>query len=364
MLKVSLRAKFLFLAAAVLALVPAMTTALAAGGRAAVLGSVLGLVLMMALFFLLLQRRVLQPVSEVLRAAEEIRRGNLAARARVSGSDEMARLAHAFNFMADSFASGYAGLEQEVEERTGQLESLQEKLIQSARMSAVGQLVSGAAHELNNPLTAIIGFSQLQRLKLSKTAHPNQAMVKVLDDILGQAERCRRIVANLLQFARQREPHQEVVRINEIIEQVLQLREYEFTTRNISLLRVYDPTSPKLCADSCKLQQVFLNLLNNAHDAILETGRPGKIQVNTVAEESRVRIEISDDGAGFREPGRAFDPFYTTKDVGRGTGLGLSVCYGIVQEHGGTIRVENRNPGAAVIIQLPLDDQLARTGTD
>jgi signal transduction histidine kinase len=363
-MKVSLRAKFLLLVAASFAVMLVLAMALAAGGRLATMGAAAGLVFFMAAFLFLLQCRILQPVAEVLRASEEIRKGNLAARAQVKGDDEVARLARGFNFMADSLTSGYAGLEQKVEEHTGQLESLQQKLIQTARMSAVGQLVSGAAHELNNPLTAIIGFSQLQRMKLAKSANPNPSLIKVLDDILGQAERCRSIVANLLQFTRQREPHQEVVKINEVIECVLRLREYEFTIRNISFLRLYDPTSPRLCADPYKLQQVFLNLLNNAHDAILESGRPGKIWIKTETEQNQIRIEIRDDGAGFKEPGRAFDPFYTTKEVGKGTGLGLSVCYGIVQEHGGSIWVENRNPGAAIVIQLPTAHQPFKTGTD
>lgn len=174
------------------------------------------------------------------------------------------------------------------------------------------------------------------------------------DDIIAQVERCRKIVTNLLQFARQQEPHVEPVELNALVEQVLQLRKYDLQTKNIRIVRHFDPSSPVVIADGDKLQQVVLNLLNNAHDAVTEAGRAGTIWVRTKADGDRVTLEFLDDGPGFKDPERAFEPFYTTKEVGKGTGLGLSVCYGIVREHQGEITAENWLKGARVTVTLPM----------
>ena len=171
-----------------------------------------------------------------------------------------------------------------------------------------------------------------------------------------QGDRCRKIVANLLQFARQEAPRLETVRLNDVVEQALQLREYELTTRNIELIREFDPDNAVFCADPNKIVQVVLNLLNNAHDAIREAGGLGKIWIRTAADGDQVRLEFLDNGTGLHEPERVFDPFYTTKEVGQGTGLGLSVCYGIVEEHQGSIRAENWEQGAHFTILLPKGD--------
>jgi len=322
-------------------------------GYTVIYGFASSLVLTLIAFTLLLRKRVLQPLRSILDATDQIRQGNFSTRIPVSRLDEIGRLAKGFNFMADSLAESYAGLERKVEERTQQLRELQQQLVQAARMSAVRQLVSGVAHELNNPLTVIMGFAELRKMELvAGKADPKE--IKLMNDIHSHADRCRRIVANLLQFARQKEPHLEAVSINEVIESVLQLREHELETKNIRLVRRYDATNPVICADLYKIQQVMLNLLNNAYDAIQEAGRPGTIQVRTVSQRERVIIEFLDNGTGIREPERIFDPFYTTKEVGKGTGLGLSVCYGIVQEHNGEIRAENTGKGARFVITLPV----------
>lgn len=174
-----------------------------------------------------------------------------------------------------------------------------------------------------------------------------------MENLHEQGDRCRKIVANLLQFARQEAPRLEAVRLNDVVEKALQLREYELKTRNIELIREFDSANSVFCADPNKIVQVVLNLLNNAHDAIREAGRPGKIWVCTSAVGDQVRLEFRDNGTGIREPERVFDPFYTTKEVGQGTGLGLSVCYGIVEEHYGSITAENWEQGARFTIVLP-----------
>ena len=321
----------------------------AIGGLAA------ALVLTLITFTVLLRRRVLHPLHSILEATNQVRQGNFEARASSARQDEIGQLAHGFNFMAESLAESYRSLELKVDARTRELQTLQLQLVQAAKMSAVGQLVSGVAHELNNPLAVIMGYTELAKMRLSATnGDPKQ--IKMMEDLHFQADRCRKIVANLLQFARQVRPRLEVIRINDVVEQVLQLREYEFSTRNIKMVREYDPGNAYLCADMNKIQQVVLNLLNNSYDAIQEANTAGCICVRTTSQNGVVTLEFSDNGAGIREPERVFDPFYTTKEVGRGTGLGLSVCYGIIEEHHGEIRAENLERGARFVITLPVSD--------
>ena len=319
----------------------------------AILGLGAGLLLSLMVFTVLLRRRVLQPLAMILEATNKVRDGNFAARAQIDRRDELGQLAKGFNFMAESLAESYGSLESKVEERTRQLQEVQRQLVQAEKMSAVGRMLSGVAHELNNPLTVIMGHTDLARRRLVASG-ANEKEIKLMTMLHEQGDRCRKIVANLLQFARQEKPHLERVRLNDIVEQALQLREYEMTTRNIKLVREYDPTNPFFAADPNKIVQVVLNLINNAHDAIRDAGRPGTIRVRTFAGEDTVRLEFLDNGTGLREPERVFDPFYTTKEVGQGTGLGLSVCYGIVEEHGGSITADNWEQGARFVIVLPI----------
>lgn len=305
-------------------------------------------------FAVLLRRRVLQPLGSLLEAANQVRQGDFSARAPQHRQDELGELAQGFNFMAVSLAESYAGLEQKVEERTQQLQDLQQQLIQSAKMSAVGRMLSGMAHELNNPLAVIMGHAELAKRRLVAAGGDPHAIL-MMQTLHEQGDRCRKIVANLLQFARQEPPRLELVKLNDVVEQALQLREFELKTRNIKLIRDFDSANAVFSADPNKIVQIVLNLLNNAHDAIRETERSGKVWVRTASKAEQVLLEFSDNGTGLREPERVFDPFYTTKSVGQGTGLGLSVCYGIVEEHHGSIRAENWEHGARFTILLPLN---------
>jgi signal transduction histidine kinase len=321
----------------------------------AIYGLAAYLLISLLVFTILLRRRVLQPLGLILEATNQIRQGDFSARANVKRQDELGQLAHGFNFMAASLAESYASLEHKVEERTSQLQDLQQKLIQAAKMSAVGRMLSGVAHELNNPLTAIMGHTELAQRRLT-AAGGDPREIKLMEILHQQGDRCRKIVANLLQFARQETPRLESVRLNDVVEQALQLREFELKTLNVELIREFDPANAIFCADPNKIVQVVLNLLNNAHDAIREAGAAGKIWIRTASDDDQVRLEFLDNGTGLREPQRVFDPFYTTKEVGQGTGLGLSVCYGIVEEHQGSIRAENWEQGARFIILLPKGD--------
>ena len=231
------------------------------------------------------------------------------------------------------------------------LRRAQEQLLQSEKMAAVGQLISGVAHELNNPLTAILGYSQL--LQSEESVQPRGA--DYLDKLYKQAQRTHHIVQNLLSFARQHKPQRAPVQLNQILEETLALREYDLKLNNIVVHRQFDPHMPVTPGDFHQLEQVFLNILNNAVDAIGETEGPGELWIQTEAVGDRLKVEITDSGPGVANTHRIFDPFYTTKPVGKGTGLGLSICYGIVKEHGGEIQVSNSPPrGATFTVTLPL----------
>jgi PAS domain S-box-containing protein len=230
------------------------------------------------------------------------------------------------------------------------LRRTQEQLLHSEKMAAVGQLISGVAHELNNPLTAILGYSQLL---ISGCQLPPQG-IEYSDKLYKQAQRTHRIVQNLLSFARQHKPERIAVQLNQILQDTLALRDYDLRMSNVRIHFDLSPDLPTTAADPHQLQQVFLNLVNNAVDAILENSDDGDLWVHTEAKDDRLFIEFTDNGPGVKDASRVFDPFYTTKPVGKGTGLGLSICYGIITEHGGTIRVRNVQPrGASFTIELP-----------
>ena len=230
------------------------------------------------------------------------------------------------------------------------LRRTQEQLLHSERLAAVGQLISGVAHELNNPLTAILGYSQL----LTSSGQLGPQGVEYSEKLYKQAQRTHRIVQNLLSFARQHKPERIPVKMNQTLEETLALRDYDLRMSNIRVHLDLAPDLPVTAADPHQLQQVFLNMVNNAVDAILESSTEGDLWVRTAMEGDRLVIEFTDSGPGVKDTSRVFDPFYTTKPVGKGTGLGLSICYGIITEHGGTIRVRNVSTrGACFTIELP-----------
>jgi PAS domain S-box-containing protein len=229
---------------------------------------------------------------------------------------------------------------------------IQAKLMHTEKMAAVGQLVSGVAHEVNNPLTAIMGFSDLL---MENPEVPGSAR-KDLQVILEEAQRTKEIVQNLLSFARQRPPQRQRVQLNDILRKTIALRAYDFANHGVQIVERFDEGLPELTGDSHQLQQVFLNILNNAYDAVHVTGRPGMIEIETVQDLGWLEVLFRDNGEGIRNPERIFDPFFTTKEVGQGTGLGLSICYGIVREHEGEIMCANNQdtPGATFSVRLPV----------
>jgi len=248
--------------------------------------------------------------------------------------------------------SGHNGLVvvgQDVTER----KRMREELLQSKKLASIGELVSGVAHELNNPLTIVMGFSQLLATEPDATDEQRNKAQKIFD----AASRSKRIVENLNAFARKKKLAKQEVDINRILEDTLSLREHSFEVNNIKLIKKYDKNLPLTYADGYQLQQVFLNLINNAFDAMYDTHQSGALEVRTSRENGEIIIEVADNGPGVPEllQEKVFDPFFTTKEVGKGTGLGMSLSYGIVKEHGGRIYLDTSyQHGARFVIQLPV----------
>ncbi len=233
--------------------------------------------------------------------------------------------------------------------------ALGEKLLHAEKLSSMGKLVAGIAHELNNPLMGIMGFSQL----LMNT--PDDKQVKdvrgKLEKISYESMRTARIVQNLLTFARASASKREYTDINETIKRTIDLRGYSLRSNNIEIRLELDKNLPPTMADKFQIQQVFINIINNAEDAMLEANGKGVLEIKTNLIDGQIEITFVDDGPGVPPDiiSRVFDPFFTTKDVGMGTGLGLSITHGIVAEHGGAIAMKNiSGRGVKVTVSIPV----------
>ncbi len=237
---------------------------------------------------------------------------------------------------------------------------LRDKLVHAEKMAAVGHLVAGVAHEVNNPLTAILGFSDL----LMENPDLPENVRKEVRVILQEAQRTKQIVQNLLSFARQMPPQRDAVQLNMILRRTVQLRSYDFASHGVEVREHLDEDLPDVIGDAHQLQQVFLNILNNAYDAVHEIGRTARIEIMSTKSGDAVEVSFRDNGDGITDPDKIFDPFFTTKEIGKGTGLGLSICYGIVKEHGGEILCHNNfgGQGATFIVRLPAASHRASLG--
>jgi two-component system NtrC family sensor kinase len=272
-------------------------------------------------------------------------------RAREFGGEDIQVLS-AFAAQAAS-ALENSRLYDEIKNQLATIERVQSQLVQIEKLSAIGQFVAGVAHELNNPLTVVLGGAELL---MQQEVPP--AIREELAEIHDAARRTARIVEGLSTFARQHAPSREVIDIHEVITQALRLRASQLALDNIQVVEEFDRSLPRVAADSHQIVQVLVNVINNAHQAIKGIRESGTIVIRTSRAVDGVGIEIGDDGPGIPPDAltKLFDPFFTTKPVGQGTGLGLSISHGIVRQHGGVISARNRPDGGAIFrVTLPVD---------
>jgi len=237
-------------------------------------------------------------------------------------------------------------------EAYGKLSEIHKELIQSEKLAAVGQLSAGVAHELNNPLTVVIGLAEL----LLEDAGESAEKRADLESIKKQAERCRGIILNLLQFAQKNETDKKPVQINSLLEKTIELWSYNTQNSKITIVKDFGQNLPLTAVTQFQIQQVFINIMNNAHFALIDISNP-ELKIRTFYEDNKIKISFSDNGSGIPENivGKIFDPFFTTKKVGKGAGLGLSITYGIIKEHNGDIKVESKEKeGSTFIVELPV----------
>ena len=224
-------------------------------------------------------------------------------------------------------------------------------MVQTEKLVSLGQLAAGAAHEINNPLTGILGYSDL----LVDDPALGERQRVVAEKIRTLARRIKTLVTSLLSFARRVPSEKLELDLNQVIATALHLSNLDLRGKHIQVETQTDADLPTIHGDSNQILQVFFNLISNAVDALDEIGG-GKLVIRTSHSRSRIIIEFSDTGPGIKSPQQVFDPFFTTKPVGKGTGLGLSICYGIVQEHGGRIECFNRPEGGATfVVEFPID---------
>ena len=307
----------------------------------------LGMILSTAMVWALIGR-VTQPLRQLRDSAEAVGRGDFSRRVEVTSRDECGELAAVFNRMTENIKTSREELEKTVET----LKTTQNQLIQSEKLSGIGEFVAGVAHELNNPLTSVMGFAEL----LQQSDMPEQQR-RYLDVIFKSAKRCQKIVQSLLSFARRHAPERKVLCVNEIVESAVEILQYQMRTSNIEVITELDPRLPATEVDQHQMQQVFLNIINNARQAIEAGQTKGCLRITTDSRDGWVRISFQDNGPGIPAENlkKIFNPFFTTKEVGKGTGLGLSLCYGIVSEHGGKITPYSKEgEGATFVIELPI----------
>ncbi|MBM3155941.1 MAG: PAS domain S-box protein [Chloroflexi bacterium] len=232
-------------------------------------------------------------------------------------------------------------------------QKMEEQLRLAGRLAAVGELAAGVAHELNNPIAAVQGYAQL----LSARKDIDESVKKDLNIIYREAQRAGKITKNLLSFARRHEPEKRFISINEAIEKTLELSAHQMKIHNVELEVELDQNLPGTMADFHQMQQVFVNIINNAEQAMLDAHGKGKLVVRTRRYGDMIQVVFTDDGPGIAEENlkRIFDPFFTTKGVGKGTGLGLSICYGLVEAHNGRIYARSKiGEGATFVVEIPV----------
>ena len=290
-----------------------------------------------------LAKSMLSPVKRLVSASHEWAAGNLDFRVRTGGDDEIAELGDTFNLMASS-----------LKERDRRLkEYAEQQIMKSERLATLGQLAAGVAHEINNPLGAILMYTHLS-LEEMEAENPCR---KNLEKVAGETTRCKDIVKGLLDFARQTEPKVEESDVNEILKRTLSLVENQAVFQNVIINRQLSPSLPMVMMDTSQIQQVFTNIIMNAAEAVEEEGEL-TVVTGMAPDNKHIEIEFTDTGCGIPPENheKIFDPFFTTKEVGRGTGLGLAISYGIITRHKGTIDIKSKpGKGSTFIVRLPIE---------
>jgi two-component system NtrC family sensor kinase len=230
---------------------------------------------------------------------------------------------------------------------------LQSHLVQREKLASLGQLVAGAAHEIDHPLTAIMGYSE----KLWSNERLTSEQDALVRKIVNQSQRTRELVSNLLSFAQQGSGEKTMVDLCTLLQRSVQMRGLQRHDQKVRIETSIEPHLPRVWGDGHQLFQAFVQIVENALDALEEAGG-GLLQVSAHIQEEEVVVQFSDSGPGIKEPHRVFDPFYTTKPIGKGIGLGLSAVYGVVQDHQGQITCQNKPEGGAVfVLRLPVAKQ-------
>ncbi|MCK4272656.1 cache domain-containing protein [bacterium] len=317
-------------------------------------------VTLLAIVALFTTENITRPLKELLFATQKVAQGNLSHRLRVKSGDEIGQLVGSFNQMTGELQKATEKyqvltrtLEDKVAEKTEELRKAQDQLIQTAKLTSLGKLAAGIAHEVNNPLTSILINSHLVAEKLSEDDHFQENMRLIIDE----TTRCGAIVKGLLDFSRQTPPEKNISDLNEVVENTLQMLKSQILVHEIQVKKDLDRELPEIMIDVNQIKQVFTNMILNALDA---TPKGGWLTVRSqmASDKQFVEITFQDTGHGIEKGniGKIFDPFYTTKGMA-GSGLGLSVSYGIMRQHGGTIDVQSEpGKGTTMTIQLPVTE--------
>ena len=299
------------------------------------------IVLIAALAGALLSRKLTRPLERLSDAVRKVAKGDFNVNVAIGSRDEIGQLSNSFNDMAD-----------ELQEREQSLKTAELALVQSEKMAAVGTLSAGLAHEVKNPLSAVLGYAQLSKRKLDQP----EILKKHLDTIESETRRCNEIIGNLMQFSRQEKGEFDEVSINEIVEKSMGIVDHQLSLKDVRIHSELASDIPKIIGNSNQLQQVLMNLAINAQQAMEPDG--GSVDFRTHCDGDFVYVSVSDTGPGIPADvaDKIFQPFFTTKAAGQGTGLGLSVTYGIIKDHKGDIRIEESDSGGArFVIQLPIN---------
>jgi len=321
------------------------------------LGIALGGILLVVAVAVLQARRISRPLKTLEGVARLIADGDYTREVTVKAPEEIEHLAGSINQMAKKLEEEKrdleewaATLERKVKERTDQIKNIDAQLFRSEKLASLGKLAAGVAHEINNPLTGILTNSSL----LLEDLDPGDSRREDVDVIVKETIRCREIVKRLLDFAKQTKPQKRPTNVNDLIDNIILLVRNQTSFRNIDIQRQLAPELPDILADADQMQQVFINIILNAADAMSKGGKL-VIRSSLSASGDAIMVSFADTGPGISEENREriFDPFFTTKE--HGTGLGLSISYGIVEQHGGTIRVESTvGQGSIFSVELPV----------